>query len=181
MAVAPNPVTVKSAAAGNREHAAIQQLFDDEEWRLKDTTYLFEFEWDVVSGQAQHGKGDAVFVDQFFSMARVIEVKALNQARIWCHHGLVFLSQSYPACWAINQLVYIQGEGHTASVARTKARKEGKAQALKYGRAFKNKHPDLTVQATICLRETDGTISLQDVKIMEEEEEEEGKKKRLGL
>ena len=74
---------VCESADKNPEHAVIQQLFDHEE--LKDTKYLFEFEWDIVSGQAQHGRGDAVFVDGSFSRATVIEVKALNKVRIcWC-------------------------------------------------------------------------------------------------
>ncbi|TKJ21034.1 MAG: hypothetical protein CEE43_11235 [Promethearchaeota archaeon Loki_b32] len=74
--------------------------------------YIFDYEWDVVSGMSQYGVGDLVFTDGNENYL-VIEVKQLSY-----------------------------GSGRNQCVARRKARRRVEEQAIKYMNAFRKKHPE---------------------------------------
>lgn len=80
---------------------------------LAECPYVCEHEWDVKKGWSQYGKGDLVFTDGNGNYM-VMEVKWLNSF-----------------------------SGPTQRTKRRKKRKKVKKQALKYGKAYFRKHPEV--------------------------------------
>ena len=44
--------------------------------------YMSEFEWEVVAGRSDLGKGDAVFIDAAGERALIVEFKVLSEVRL---------------------------------------------------------------------------------------------------
>lgn len=75
----------KVRRSNDHEHIALAELFDENERYLLTCKYLAEFEWLVVSGRQDLGKGDSVFVSSDGKEALVVEVKVLNPVSATYH------------------------------------------------------------------------------------------------
>ena len=100
----------------NSELSLQQQLIREVDKRLPYTN-LFAQEWEVLRGCSHLGKGDLVFKRPGFQEYLVVEVKYLRP-----------------------------GSGRAARNKRNAARRKVVEQALRYGAAFKRRHPDADVE-----------------------------------
>jgi hypothetical protein len=83
------------------------------------------------------GVGDAVFVDEGFSKALVVEVKSLHKVeKCWC--WLMGKATVLHTC-----ILLVQDSGKNPCNARNKARNYCRKQAERYLKAYRDKHPEV--------------------------------------
>lgn len=77
--------------------------------------YVYRYEYELIPGYSQYGKGDLILTDGIDAVL-IVELKHINN-----------------------------GSGSTARTARRKAKRKVEDQALRYAKNFKSSHPKIDV------------------------------------